>query len=80
MDFLKNFKCKGRFLSSLLDTLLSTAFRDVFSGSVAQSVQELWPIKLLRPLLWPTLDLRVFIKACQVNLFRDQVNTKVHKL
>jgi len=42
--FLKNVKCKGTFLSSSLDSLLSSESKDVFSGSLAQSVQELWPI------------------------------------
>jgi len=35
---LKNFKCKDIFLSSSLDPLLSSASRNVFAGSVAQSV------------------------------------------
>jgi len=32
-------------LSSSFDSLLSRASRDVFTGSTAQSVQALWPIK-----------------------------------
>jgi len=35
---------KAYFLSSTLDALLSSSSRDVFTGSLAQSVQELWPI------------------------------------
>ena len=42
--FLKNFKRKDLFLSSSMYSLLSPASRDVFTGSLAQSVQELWLI------------------------------------
>jgi len=42
--FLKNIKGKGKCLSTWLNSLLSLASRDVFSGSLAQSVQGLWPI------------------------------------
>jgi len=45
MDSSQNFKCKGMFLSFSFDSLLSPASRDVFTGSLARSVQELWLIK-----------------------------------
>jgi len=41
---LKTFKCKGIFVSSSLDSLISQASRGVFTGSLARSVQELWHI------------------------------------
>jgi len=43
--FLKDFKFKGMFWSFSFDSLLSRASRDVFTGSLARSVQELWLIK-----------------------------------
>ena len=42
--FIKTFKGKGTFLSSSLDSLLSSACKNDFTISVAQSVQALWPI------------------------------------
>jgi len=44
MNFSKHFKCKGTCLSNSLDSVLSFESRDVLTGSLAQSVQELWPI------------------------------------
>jgi len=42
--FLKNLKCEGVFLPLSTDSLLSPASRIVSTGSLVQSVQELWPI------------------------------------
>ena len=47
--FLKNFKCKGIFVSNSFDSLLSHTSRVVFTGSLAQSFQELWLIIFYTP-------------------------------
>jgi len=39
--FLKNFECNGMFLSFSIDSTLSSGSRDVFTGFLARSVQEL---------------------------------------
>jgi len=38
------FQRQKYFFSNSLDSVLSSASRDVFTGSSAQSIQELWPI------------------------------------
>ena len=45
--FLKNFKCKGMFLSFSIDYMLFCGSRDVFTGFLAHFFQELWMIKCL---------------------------------
>jgi len=42
-------------LSRSLDSLLSHASRDIFTGSLAQSVQELWSIIVSAPKFWRAL-------------------------
>ena len=34
------------------------ASRDVFTGTLARSVQGLWPDEILRPLKWPRRELK----------------------
>ena len=46
------------FLSSSLHSSRFPASRDVFTGSLAQSVQEAWPIKLDGSNKWPVRDLK----------------------
>jgi len=57
MDILQNTKREGIFLSNSLDLWMFPASRDVFTGFLAQSVHDLWPIKLDGP-LWPARDLK----------------------
>jgi len=51
--FLKNFKCKGSILTSSLDSVLSSASRDVVTASLAQFFQTLWLIKPRQIKRWP---------------------------
>jgi len=46
------------FLLSLLDFPMFPASRNVFKGFLAQSVQELWPIKIYGSKKWPVRDLK----------------------
>jgi len=43
--FFKNFKCKSIVFVKFIEFVDVSASRDVFTGSLVQSVQELWPIK-----------------------------------
>jgi len=45
MDFLKNVKRKGMFLSFSFHSLLFRGSRDVFTGFLIRSIHELWLIK-----------------------------------
>jgi len=47
-------------LFSLLDSLLSLASKDVLTGSLAQSVQEIYLTKVHWPLQWPAMGLQSF--------------------
>jgi len=67
--FLNYFKCKSTFVSFSIAVLLICCFadsvlfsgsRDVFTGLLAQSVQELWLIKFCGPLWWPARALKGF--------------------
>jgi len=60
MAFLKNFKCKGVFLSFSFDFWLSRGSSDVFTGFLARSVQEIWLIKRL-PVSSKISDLLLFL-------------------
>ena len=60
------------FLSSSLDSLLSHATRDVFTGSLARCVQELWLIIVLQPLRWCCVD-------CVIHHERDMRKEQHHR-
>ena len=46
------------FLSFPIDSILSSRSMDVFTGFLAASVQELWLIKVYRPLKWTVRDVK----------------------
>ena len=67
MDFSQTFNCEGIFLSRSLDSLLFSEFRDVFSGPLARSVQDLRLSQRSRSLQWPARVLKGFIQILYFN-------------